>query len=303
MIKEARKQLLPEDYLDEYSPMNKADLILQISGNGQGLVKNIFFNVLKKIFYIDFQLIIDFLKIKKYLKMINSKNGNRFERVILFLREFYSNDHLRYQEYPFLAVCLNRNDINKKSIVDLGGAHSISTFIPILLDIKYEKIISIDVLNTNNSSKFNIIYKKGNFIDTGLLSNSVDLVTIISTLEHVGLGRYGDFPDKDGDIKTMEEIKRILKVGGHCVLTIPYGYPTVIYNSNRIYDDGRLEKLLHGFQIIYKEYSYEGELVDKSAVKDIKPKNIFNKFYNNIDFDKRTFDSPAGIMLLLKKTN
>ena len=86
-------------------------------------------------------------------------------------------------------------------------------------------------------------------------------------------------------------------------MTIPYGYPTVIYNSNRIYDDGRLEKLLHGFQIIYKEYSYEGELVDKSAVKDIKPKNIFNKFYNNIDFDKRTFDSPAGIMLLLKKTN
>ena len=104
---------------------------------------------------------------------------------------------------------LNRNDINKKSIVDLGGAHSISTFIPILLDIKYEKIISIDVLNTNNSSKFNIIYKKGNFIDTGLLSNSVDLVAIISTLEHVGLGRYGDFPDKDGDIKTMEEIKKL----------------------------------------------------------------------------------------------
>ena len=52
MIKEARKQLLPEDYLDEYSPMNKADLILQISGNGQGLVKNIFFNVLKKKYFI-----------------------------------------------------------------------------------------------------------------------------------------------------------------------------------------------------------------------------------------------------------
>ena len=97
----------------------------------------------KRILNIDLQIVIDNLKLKSYLKRIKADRIN----VITFLKKMYKYDHLRYLEYPFLAQCLLNNDISNGIIVDLGGAHSMSMFIPVLLQINFSKIISIDVLN------------------------------------------------------------------------------------------------------------------------------------------------------------
>ena len=81
----------------------------------------------------------------------------------------------------------------------------------------------------------------------------------------------------------------------------PYGYPTVIYNYNRIYDEGRLGKILNGFQFIEKVFSYEGQIVEESVAQNKKATKIIKNFYTNIEPDKRTYDSPSGIMVLLRK--
>ena len=54
-------------------------------------------------------------------------------------------------------------------------------------------------------------------------------------VEHVGLGRYGDPLDPDGDVVAMMELSRVLAPGGHLMFVVPVGRPRVQFNAHRIY--------------------------------------------------------------------
>ena len=72
---------------------------------------------------------------------------------------------------------------------------------------------------------------------------SFDAICSLSAIEHIGLGRYKDPLDPDGDIKTLNKVREWLKPGGWCYFDVPYtpeGY--FLYNTNkcRCYDDRAL---------------------------------------------------------------
>ena len=54
-------------------------------------------------------------------------------------------------------------------------------------------------------------------------------------VEHVGLGRYGDPLDPDGDLKAMAELQRVLAAGGSLLFVVPVGKPKIMFNAHRIY--------------------------------------------------------------------
>jgi hypothetical protein len=47
-------------------------------------------------------------------------------------------------------------------------------------------------------------------------------------LEHIGLGRYGDPIDSEGDLKVILELKRVLSTDGNFILVVPIGKPKVV---------------------------------------------------------------------------
>ena len=51
--------------------------------------------------------------------------------------------------------------------------------------------------------------------------NSVKSLSCMHTLEHVGLGRYGDPLDREGDIKAAHELQRVLSYGGDLLVASP----------------------------------------------------------------------------------
>ena len=55
------------------------------------------------------------------------------------------------------------------------------------------------------------------------------------TIEHIGLGRYGDAIDPDGDLKAIGELNRVLAAGGSLLFVVPVGRPRVVFNAHRIY--------------------------------------------------------------------
>lgn len=82
-----------------------------------------------------------------------------------------------------------------------------------------------------------------------------DVVYAVSTVEHVGLGRYGDKDDIAlGDRKAILEMARILKNNGIMLVTVPFGQATDKPKKHRVYDSARLTKLFSGFRIIKQEY-------------------------------------------------
>jgi hypothetical protein len=55
-------------------------------------------------------------------------------------------------------------------------------------------------------------------------------------VEHVGLGRYGDPLDYDGDLRAVAELQRVLKAGGQLLFVVPLGGESRIqFNAHRIY--------------------------------------------------------------------
>lgn len=75
--------------------------------------------------------------------------------------------------------------------------------------------------------------------------NSIDSISCMHTVEHIGLGRYGDALDPKGDLKAIEELKRVTKQGGSVLFVTPVGRPRIEFNGHRIYS---YEQIIEYFQ-------------------------------------------------------
>jgi hypothetical protein len=75
-----------------------------------------------------------------------------------------------------------------------------------------------------------------------------DWIVSISTIEHIGLGHYGDPIDPDGDTKAMQRAWEWLKPGGWMYFDVPFADSYSVFGTKcRIYDTPAiLKRLLTG---------------------------------------------------------
>jgi SAM-dependent methyltransferase len=64
---------------------------------------------------------------------------------------------------------------------------------------------------------------------------SVQSLSCMHVVEHIGLGRYGDPLDPDADLNAIAELKRVLACDGTLLFVVPLGKPRIQYNAHRIY--------------------------------------------------------------------
>lgn len=62
-----------------------------------------------------------------------------------------------------------------------------------------------------------------------------DSLSCLHTIEHLGLGRYGDTIDPKGHEKGLAQLKRMVKPGGMLYLATPIGPQRVEFNAHRIF--------------------------------------------------------------------
>ncbi|GJP64350.1 hypothetical protein CLOP_g21356 [Closterium sp. NIES-67] len=77
-----------------------------------------------------------------------------------------------------------------------------------------------------------------------------DVAVSYSSLEHDGLGRYGDPLNPDGDMHRMAKIRGLLNPGGLFLLGVPVGNDTLVFNAHRVYGPIRMPLLLKGWQML-----------------------------------------------------
>ncbi len=94
---------------------------------------------------------------------------------------------------------------------------------------------------------------QGDLTKISFPDNSVESLSCLHTIEHVGLGRYGDPIDYDGDVKAINELKRVVKPGGSLLFVTPVGQPRIQYNAHRIYAFEQVKELFSGFEL--REFS------------------------------------------------
>ncbi len=170
--------------------------------------------------------------------------------------EYFASEPLRptdrYLEYPF--VFKNLPKLPAK-ILDVGSAGS---FFPLIVSSLGYDVTGCDIrpYKILNKVKFNnFTFLQKNICEHSLQEEGFDVVTCISVLEHIGLkGRYGSGDDSEGDIKMVEEIKRVLKPGGRAIITVPFGKAEVFAPYQRIYNLAGIKIISSGFEIIEQKF-------------------------------------------------
>jgi len=106
---------------------------------------------------------------------------------------------------------------------------------------------------TVDYNKLTFDHSKMSTMTVDAFMNSTKLFDIIladSSLDHDGLGRYGDPIAPDADLVAIDHLKFKLKPQGKLILTVPVGPDLLAWNLMRIYGPIRLPLLLESFDLI-----------------------------------------------------
>merc|ERR1712187_872090 len=111
------------------------------------------------------------------------------------------------------------------------------------MGLEYRAIISEHPkIETYTPDLFRQKYKDGNL-------EEFDGVVTHSSLEHSGLGRYGDALNPWGDILAVARAWCVTKPGGFMWLGVPIGRDLVLYNWHRMYGKYRWSLLMTNWKM------------------------------------------------------
>jgi hypothetical protein len=81
-------------------------------------------------------------------------------------------------------------------------------------------------------------------------TGTYDLIGTFSSVEHDGLGRYGDPLNPEGDFLAMQHVHRKLSADGRVLWGAPVGLDALCWTAHRVYGRIRLPRLLSGFRAV-----------------------------------------------------
>lgn len=111
---------------------------------------------------------------------------------------------------------------------------TVSAFVPIQFYEYHPPDVELDKLTVGKADLLILP-----FDDASVMS-----LSCMHVVEHVGLARYGDDLDPNGDLKAMRELERVLAVEGQLLFVVPVGQPRLQFNAHRIYS---FEQVLNEF--------------------------------------------------------
>lgn len=113
--------------------------------------------------------------------------------------------------------------------VDISSLLQFSTLLSAFIPVRFYDYRPAS-LNLNNLTS-----ESADLLALPFSDGSVSSVSCMHVVEHVGLGRYGDPLDPDGDLKAIAELKRVIAPGGDLLFVVPIGQAKLMYNAHRIY--------------------------------------------------------------------
>lgn len=116
----------------------------------------------------------------------------------------------------------------------------VSAFIPIKF---YDYRLAEIYLNDLTSEKADILSLP--FRDA-----SIESLSCMHVIEHVGLGRYEDNLNPNGDLDAINELKRVVAPSGNLLFVTPVGRPKIMFNAHRIYSYDQIVDYFMGFSLV-----------------------------------------------------
>jgi hypothetical protein len=214
----------------------------------------------------------DFKKFKE-----GSKNNRRFTVAWknryprLFDNTMETSFDAHYIYHPAWAARIVKK-INPEFHTDISSTLTFSSILSAFIPVKFYDYRPAHLTLSNLTSD------KADLQKLPFDDNSIVSLSCMHTVEHLGLGRYGDPIDPDGDVKAISELKRVLSKNGDLLFVVPLGKPQIRFNAHRIYSYAQImdyfsDLKLEEFSLIPDNAETAGMIAD--ATKELADKQAY----------------------------
>lgn len=132
--------------------------------------------------------------------------------------------------------------------VDIASYIYFATLVSAFIPTSYYEIRAF---HTNLSE---LACRTADLTDLPFRTGSLRSLSCLHSIEHVGLGRYGDTVNPEGDLLAAAELARVLAPGGNLLIVVPLGVPHLRFNSARIYSHAQVLDLFPTLEL--QEFSW-----------------------------------------------
>jgi SAM-dependent methyltransferase len=179
----------------------------------------------------------------------------------------------RIVEVPFAMAALGRLERGAR-ILDIGSTESTFPLSAASLGFQVTAIDPRGLPYSHPNLKSHAVLLE----DLDAPAHSFDAAFLISTIEHIGLGAYGEGSyggsehGAGADAAFLERVRRLLAPDGLVVLTMPYG-TRAITELERIYDQESLGELLGGWEILEQRVAVRTDSLVWEVDKEVEPED------------------------------
>ena len=220
------------------------------------------------------------------LKIIKSQLLN-FQAWFNFILEFYQFRNLNTQIpnrfsvsfwdlYPCLYERTAKTDFDRHYVYHTAWASRIIAKIKPEIHIDFSSFIYFSsIISAFTSVKFydyrpidlkldNLSCEAADLLNLPFKNESIQSLSCMHVIEHIGLGRYGDPLDSEGDLKAINELKRVLANDGSLLFVVPVGQPKIMFNAHRIYSYAQIIGYFSEFSL--EEFAFIPDNSDETGL-------------------------------------
>jgi len=209
--------------------------------------------------------------IANYFKFSNQHKSKDFP---LRIKDFYVTTADKYLAagsvggHYFFQDIWAATEVHKTGVkehTDIGSR--IDGFVAHLLP--FCKVNYVDIRPLNSSLE-NLNYIQGSILELPFADNSIDSLSCLHVIEHIGLGRYGDPIDPEGHSKAAKELARVLKPGGKLYIGTPVGKQRICFDAHRVFAPETIKSIFEPLRL------ESFHLIDDSG----------NEIFENVSFEQ-----------------
>lgn len=200
----------------------------------------------KKLDYLNFKK--EFSTFKELSLQTNERFSftwkDRFPQLKDKSRETYFDHHYIYHlAWATRVLAKAKPNVHVDISSSLYFCSIVSSFVPVKFFDYRPPVLELQNLSVNFADLQNLPFK----------NRSIKSISCMHVVEHIGLGRYGDPLDPDGDLKAIYELKRVVAEGGFLLFVVPIGKPKIIFNAHRVYSYDQILEYFSNFEL--KEFA------------------------------------------------
>lgn len=245
-----------------------------------------------------------YLAVKLKIDMYFSETGRQYRDALARFEKWAEEDHVpiikaprlydkqQVQVLPYYAPELHfaTSIIIREKITRLVDVGSYVVWYPMI-----SAVVDLETVDVRPTQPPMDMFKsrKGAMTSLPYPDESVQALSSLCVLEHIGLGRYGDPIGYNLDRDAATELGRIIMSGGHLILSTMLGKKSIQFDAGRVYDMDSLISMFPSFEIsdtlIYDMHTLE-KVTEEEAYKissDCSTANDHCRIFICIHFRKK----------------